>query len=116
MNVESFSNSQAHFSITPLAGFCGGATSPPEVQDMERERPVRKPLNRSPNNMRVLREALGLSQADCCRKLKWVDCRWCVIEKGQRVSKRTARRIAKVLKAKPIEVFPDFNNLRNGYA
>ncbi len=113
MNVESFSNSQAHFSITPLAGFCGGATSPPEVQDMERKRPVRKPPKRSPNHMRTLRHALGLSQVVCARRAKITPCRWSEIERGHRPGQRRARRIARVLKAKPTEVFPDFNTLRH---
>jgi len=114
MSAETFSNTTACFiCITPHAGFCGGATSPPDVQDVERERPVRKPLNRSPNNMRALREALDLSQAECCRRMKVVDCRWSVIENGQRVGQRTARRIAKVLNADPIDVFPDYKQLRH---
>jgi len=111
MNVESYSTTLVSFSITPRAGFCSGAWAT-DAPAQENEEPKKKRYHLSPNNMRVLREALGLTQDACAVRAKIASTRWSAIERGRHTSKPTARRIARALGAKPSEVFFNFSLMR----
>ena len=63
------------------------------------------------NNIKTLRETLCLTQTDLAIKAGLTSSALCLIEKGQRCKKQTARKIAKALGVKPLSAFPDYDQL-----